>query len=186
MLFSSHLVNPHLLSIDHGLRFGWALFNQEGDLSAYGSQKCGKPRQLKRLAQQCVDNLPKGSLLVVEGGGPLCTYWSKAAHRSSISFEQVAAEEWRFSLCPERVQRTSSELKQWAIIEASRQLRLLKAQRIKALRHDTAEAILVGMWALQKFEWCLPKSQLIEVEMDREKNKLDTVNDLSNDQDWWS
>src|SRR6185436_19930127 len=88
-----------LLAIDLGLRCGWATFDGEGRLLAYGSRHFGNRTALRKAIPQLLDEVPQLELLVVEGGGDLFVPWEKEAARRGIAVRQVMGEEWRRGSC---------------------------------------------------------------------------------------
>jgi hypothetical protein len=141
---------PVLLAVDVGLRFGLAWFDQAGRLLRYRSQHAPNRTVLRRaaraiLAEEAVD------LLVMEGGGPIADLWRSLAEGHGIRVEQISAEDWRAELLLKREQRTGREAKHTADGLARQIIEESGAKRPTSLRHDAAEAILVGAWAVQHF-----------------------------------
>jgi hypothetical protein len=91
--------------------------------------------------------------LILEGGGPLANIWQHEAQRSRIAVRLVAAEEWRQTLLYPRQQRSGRVAKQVAEDLARRVIAWSQAPRPTSLRHDAAEAILVGLWAVLELGW---------------------------------
>ena len=145
-----------LFSLDLGLRFGWALYTQELDLIAYGSRHCGSVAQFKALAYSSIKRLPHDSHVYVEGGGPLLKYWRNPAEKRSLYFRSVHAEQWRSDTLPitHQYHVRGTVMKAEAIKRARPLILAQSGKRAKTLRHDAAEAILMGWWALYQIEWC--------------------------------
>jgi hypothetical protein len=87
-------------------------------------------------------------LLAVEGGGTLAEVWLKEAQRRGVAARQVHAEQWRRALLLSRQQRNGRQAKQAADDLAREIIVRSGAPKPTSLRHDAAEAILVGWWAL--------------------------------------
>jgi hypothetical protein len=138
-----------LLAIDSGLKTGLALYNTSGELIWYRSHNFGNRTRLKKAAWRLLNEIEGLTRLVIEGGGRFAEIWVKAAGRRGLPVIQVQAETWRKSLIVARQRRTGKQAKQVAdelareIIEKSS-----AATGPTSLRHDTAEAILVGWWAI--------------------------------------
>ena len=135
-----------LLAIDLGLRCGWATFDQEGRLLAYGSRHFGNRTALRKAIPQILDEVPDLERLVVEGGGDLFVPWKKEADRRRIAVTQVMGEEWRRELLLPRDRTSGKDAKEAADVAARKIIERSGAKRPTSLRHDAAEAILVGMW----------------------------------------
>jgi len=140
-------MNARLLAIDLGLRCGWAAFDGEGRLLAYGSRHFGTRTALRKAIPQILDESPDLELLVVEGGGDLFVPWEKEAHRRGIRLKQVMGEEWRRRILLPRQQTNAKDAKAAADRVAREVIERSGAKRPTSLRHDAAEAILVGAWA---------------------------------------
>jgi hypothetical protein len=136
-----------LLSIDLGLRCGWASFDREGRLVAYGSRHFGTRTTLRKAIPQILDDYPRLELLVVEGGGDLFVPWQKEANRRGIGVKQVMGEQWRRQILLPRQQASGRDAKAAADGAAREVIERSGAKRPTSLRHDAAEAILVGTWA---------------------------------------
>jgi hypothetical protein len=136
-----------LLAIDLGLRCGWAAFAEDGRLIAYGSRHFGSRATLRKAVPQILDGYPTLALLVVEGGGDLFVPWEKEALRRSIPVKQVSGEEWRKTILLPWQRRTGKDAKAAADGVAREVIERSGAKRPTSLRHDAAEAILVGAWA---------------------------------------
>lgn len=139
--------NVRLLAIDLGLRCGWAAFATEGRLLAYGSRHFGTRAALRKAVPQILDGYPALALLVVEGGGDLFVPWEKEAARRAVPVRQVMGEEWRRTLLLPTQRKSGADAKAAADGLARDVIERSGAKRPTSLRHDAAEAILVGAWA---------------------------------------
>ena len=170
MFPSFHSEFPLLVSLDLGLRFGWAFYTQEGLLIGYGSHHCGGRVQLKKCAYALIQSLPQGSEVWIEGGGPLLKFWSKPAVKRNFKVKTFHAHQWRtlcFGLSSSSSKSLSTkEAKSKALVWAKYLIELQchqkkldsgsmgqKLKKVSSLRHDTAEAILMGWWALFQTGW---------------------------------
>ncbi len=142
-----------LLAVDLGLRCGIAVFDDDGKLRRYRSTNFGKRRRLKQAAYRLVRDAGPPSYLVVEGDRDLGEIWSKAAEKQGAETIRVAPETWRRDLLDRRQRRTGSDAKEAADELAREVIDRTGADKPTSLRHDAAEAILIGWWALQEVDW---------------------------------
>lgn len=146
-------VMPSLLAVDLGLRTGLAFFGEDGRLQWYRSRNFGSRARLKNAASYLIRSHPDTTHLLVEGGGDLAPAWMTAAQRADIKIRFVDAATWRQSLLLPRDQRTGTDAKQAAGRLARKIIDWSGAARPTSLRHDAAEAILVGAWGVLELGW---------------------------------
>jgi len=144
---------PRLLAIDAGLRAGVAVYTASGQLERYRSTNFGSPRRLRAAVYSVMNDLEGLERLVVEGGGTVADPWLREAKRRGIPVSQVQAGVWRKVLLLPRDQRTGAAAKQQADQLARRVINWSGAPRPTSLRHDAAEAILVGLWGVLDAGW---------------------------------
>ncbi len=144
---------PTLLAVDLGLRTGLALYRPDGRLQRYCSHHYGTPAQLRRATYHLLAEPANLAWLVLEGGGPLAHIWQRQARRAGISVMIASAEDWRAALLYPRSQRSGRRAKHSAAQLARRVIAWSGAAAPTALRHDAAEAILVGLWAVVQVGW---------------------------------
>lgn len=144
-----HFQDVHLLAVDLGLRFGWAAYTSSNKLIAYGSRHFGSRTVLRNAVPKILAEFPNLTTLVLEGGGDLAVPWEKEALRREVTVKRVAGETWREKIIPPRQRRTGREAKAAAVRLARDVIERSGAKRPTSLRHDAAEAILVGCWALR-------------------------------------
>ncbi len=144
---------PALLAVDLGLRTGLALYGADGRLRWYRSQNFGTTARLRRGAASLLRGLPDVTHLVLEGGGPIAEVWVKEGTRRGVRVETVDAGTWRRTLLWARERRSGTEAKAHADTLARRVIDWSGAARPTSLRHDAAEAILVGLWGVVRFGW---------------------------------
>lgn len=143
----------HILAVDAGLRTGLALFEADGRLKWYRSSNFGGMSRLKQGVHSIIRELPEGSILAIEGGGQVADIWVREAERRGLELMRVSAETWRGKLLLERHQRSGPEAKKWAGALARRVIQWSGSARPTSLRHDAAEAILIGLWAVLEMGW---------------------------------
>ena len=147
---------PHLLALDLGLRFGWACYTDDARLIAYGSHHCAKRAKLKSIAWSTLSKLPTGSEVYIEGGGVLLDVWCKEARRRQVICHVLHAERWRADCLLPRDQQSGASAKRKAQTLSRTIITTQSGQAPISLRHDTAEATLMGWWALYQSEWISP------------------------------
>jgi hypothetical protein len=106
-----------------------------------------------------LDGIPDLSVVVIEGGGNLATVWRKEAERRGLTLHRIDAGEWRQLFLYSREQRSGLDAKRNAGEIARTVIEWSDALRPTSLRHDAAEAIMIGLWGVLKVEWLneLPK-----------------------------
>src|SRR5438128_1588513 len=139
-----------LLAVDLGLRTGLALYGRYGRLRWYRSHHFGDASALRRAVPALLDGV---SHLVIEGGGALAAPWSDAAAARGIDVRWVTAETWRTAFLYPREQRSALTAKRNADELARRVIAWSDTKRPTSLRHDTAEAILIGLWGVLDLGW---------------------------------
>ncbi len=145
--------SARLLAVDLGLRTGFAYYSGQGELLRYGSRHFGSTAQLKRAAAALLDQVPEVSVLALEGGGDTAVPWIREAERRGLHAMQIHAERWRSRLLLPRDRRSGERAKRRAGVVARRIIDESGAKRPTSLRHDAAEAILVGYWACIELGW---------------------------------
>lgn len=138
----------HLLAVDVGLRTGFALFAKNGQLLWYRSQHLPSPGKLKRALIGLLESDPCPTRLILEGGAPLAELWIREAERRHLPLLQIHAEDWRKKFLYPHQQRNGHLAKHSAQKVARKVIVLLGGKRPNSLRHDTAEAILIGFYGL--------------------------------------
>jgi len=152
---------PALLAVDLGLRTGLALYGQDGRLIWYRSRNFGTATRLGRGVHELLGGLPELAWLVLEGGGRLAGTWEREAERRGIRMLRTSAEEWRAKLLLPRERRSGLRAKRFAGDLARQVIAWSGARRPTSLRHDAAEAILVGLWGVLAVGWLrAPPSEL--------------------------
>jgi hypothetical protein len=142
-----------LLAVDLGVRTGLALYADDGRLRWYRSRNFGNAARLRRGVPALLDEAGDLAYLVVEGGGTLAQAWAKEAALRELEVRWVSAEAWRSLLFYPREQRTGEIAKRRAEDMARKVIDWSGARRPTSLRHDAAEAILVGLWGVLQVGW---------------------------------
>ena len=147
-----------LLAIDAGMTCGFAFFCLETQqLLRYRSHNYGNLVRLRRAASAFLADEPTVRAIILEGGGSIADVWVKPARHRNIPIQCIPAEQWRAESLLPREQRRGFIAKKAAIASARTQINDHAAKRSKALRDDTAEAIMVGEWALGRLPELFPE-----------------------------
>lgn len=99
------------------------------------------------------DEIAELSWIIVEGGGNLAEIWESEAIWRGVELRQINAAEWRSRFLHPREQRSGSQAKRIADDLARRVIDWSGAPRPTSLRHDAAEAILIGLWGVLEVGW---------------------------------
>jgi hypothetical protein len=142
-----------LLAVDLGLKTGLALYGDTGRLCWYRSKNYGTAARLRRDINNLLNNLPDLFHIVLEGGGSLAKIWEHEAERREIAVRQITAETWRQKLLYPRERMKGLQAKHHANDLAKQVIIVSGLPRPTALRHDTAEAVLIGLWAVLDIGW---------------------------------
>ena len=145
---SGERLDVRLLAIDLGLRWGWAAFGTSKRLLGYGSRHYGSRAALRRAVPRILQEYPALAELVIEGGGDLAGPWEKEAVRRGIAVRRIYGETWRRTMLAPSQRRRGEDAKEAADVLARAFIERSGAPRPTSLRHDAAEAILVGAWAM--------------------------------------
>ena len=132
-----------------GLRTGLALYGPDGRLQSYRSKHFASRAELRRGVRSILREAPPLAWIWLEGGGDIAEVWEKQAAHRGIDFRQIQAHDWRPTLLLPRQQRNGEIAKREADGLARRVIVWSEIPKPKGdLRHDTAEAILIGL------AWC--------------------------------
>jgi hypothetical protein len=142
-----------MLAVDLGLRTGLALYLPDARLVWYRSQHYGTRTTLRRGVHGLLDACPDVSHLVLEGGGPIADIWVRDAERRGLSVRRIAAEDCRGRFFDPKLWRSRERSKLTADVLARRIIEWSGAPRPTSLRHDAAEAILIGLWGALEAGW---------------------------------
>jgi hypothetical protein len=151
---------PSLLAVDVGVRTGLAVYRDDGRLIWYRSRNFGAASRLKRAIPALLHEAFDPTYVVLEGGGPLADHWATISQRHGSRVLHVSAEEWRTLFLLARDQRSGEQAKRVADGLARRVVEWSDAARPTSLRHDAAEAILIGLWGVIDVGWLpdIPKA----------------------------
>jgi hypothetical protein len=144
---------PSLLAVDLGLRTGLALYGDDGRLRWVRSSNTGSRARLKKAVGALLREPGDVEWLVLEGGGDLAEVWRKEAERMGIGVHVISAEIWRRDLLLAREQRSGMLAKQNADRLARVVIEWSGIKGLTSLRHDAAEAVLVGLWGVRAVDW---------------------------------
>ena len=143
-----------LLAVDAGIRAGLAVYTSEGRLESWRSTNFGSIRRLRGAVYSVLGGIDGLERIVIEGaGGGIADPWLKEGRRRGLTVVQTTAEEWRRRLVLPRDRRTGAAAKEQADTLARRVIEWSDVPRPTSLRHDAAEAILVGLWGALEADW---------------------------------
>jgi hypothetical protein len=142
-----------LLAVDLGLRAGVALYDSRGRLLSYRSTNFGSMNRLKRGISGIIKPLDTLAWVVVEGDRRMGEMWEGAALHRGAGFDWVSPEQWRSTLLIPRKRRSGVKAKAEAEVLARKVIRWSELKGPTSLRHDAAEAILIGLWAVLTLGW---------------------------------
>jgi hypothetical protein len=151
-----------LLSVDMGLRTGFAVYGPNGDLRTHSNRQFSSMVELRESIPSLIETFGGGSLqhLYLEGDIPLCEAWTSAVqqcHNGIQSIVKVEPSSWRDDLLTPRERQTGKDAKAAARL-ISRQIMWKSGLPIPngPLDTDEAEAILIGFWAVCQLGWRRP------------------------------
>ncbi len=142
-----------LLAVDLGLRTGLALYMRSGRLAWYRSKHFGSRDRLRRGACGILAGIPDLEWLVLEGDRALAEIWEREAKGRNVASRRVRAEVWRSRLLTRREQSSGLRAKRSADGVARKIIEWSGAPRPTSLRHDAAEAIVIGLWGVLELGW---------------------------------
>ena len=135
------------------MRTGLASYGEDGRLHWYRSHNFGTAARLRRAIPGLLDRPGDVTRLVLEGGGELAGYWGVEADRRGVLVRVVSADDWRELFLIPRERRSGAQAKAVADRLARRVIEWSDAPRATSLRHDAAEAIMVGLWGVLNAGW---------------------------------
>ena len=142
-----------LLAVDLGLKAGFAHYGRDGRLQSYRSQNYGKPARLKRGAYGVLEAHPTLDWIVLEGDRALADAWRAEAKKRGMRSGWIQAHAWRKRLLNPSQRRSGSDAKEAADVLARKVIAWSEAPAPTSLRHDAAEAICIGLWAVLDLGW---------------------------------
>jgi hypothetical protein len=144
-----------LLAIDLGVKAGLALYGDDGRLRWARSHNFGSAARLRRAAATILREHHDLEVLILEGDRALAEIWCKSAQRQGIlEHHLIGAETWRDLFLHARERRSGALAKDAADPLARAVIAWSGAPRPTGpLRHDAAEAILIGLWGVITRGW---------------------------------
>jgi len=142
-----------LLAVDLGLKTGLALFGRDGRLVWYRSRNYGTRSRLRKAAHAVLKEATSVQVVAIEGGGDIAIPWFAEIDRRGLDVIQCKAEHWRSELLLSRHQRHGPDAKKHADTLARKIIEWSGAKKPTSLKHDAAEAICVGLWAVKRLGW---------------------------------
>lgn len=145
--------DERLLAVDLGLRTGLAVFGRDGKLIWYRSRNYGNKTRLRKAARSVIKEAGELNIVAIEGGGDIALPWVHEIERLGLDLIQVQAESWRKDMLLSRHQRNGPAAKKHADTLARKIIDWSGAKKPTSLRHDAAEAICFGLWAVRQQGW---------------------------------
>lgn len=157
------------MAVDLGLRTGICVWRRGGTSSAfvvsYRSTHVGSRAALRSLARGIIGQHPELTAVVVEGDRQMGEMWHRTATRQGARALDVSPERWRSVLLQPRERRPAATAKATAVRRADEVIRWSRtnggreaaANPTGPLRHDTADAVMIGLWACLELGWLEPR-----------------------------
>jgi hypothetical protein len=142
-----------LVAVDLGVRTGVAVYDGTGRLRSVSSRNFGSRRRLRDGAERVLREVGRVDVLVVEGDRDLGRLWATRAGRRGAQAIEVSPERWRATLLHPRERRSGTAAKAAAYPLARAVIAELGERQPTSLRHDAAEAVLVGLWGCLEVGW---------------------------------
>jgi hypothetical protein len=142
-----------LLAVDLGLWTGLAVFSRDGRCLRYRSTHFPSISALKQALPRLLDEAPGLAALFCEGDRQLGAVWTKLAEKRGVACVVTQAERWREVLLAPHERRDGAQAKAQADVRAREVLAWSGLKRPTSLRHDAAEAILLGVWGGLELGW---------------------------------
>ena len=143
----------YLLAVDLGFKSGLAIYADTGWLVDYRSTNFGSRARLKKATYGVLRQIDGLAHVIAEGDTNLGELWRQDTLKLGASFELINAELWREDLLFKRHRRSGQDAKSRADTLARQIIDWSGAARPTSLKHDAAEAILIGFWAVLKLGW---------------------------------
>lgn len=148
-----------LVAVDLGLRTGIAAYDRAGTLCYARARRFPSRDRLRAAVPGLLAGLRPLCWLVLEGDAALARPWVREARMCGAKVRFVKPETWRRALMPPREFRTGAMVKQHAQRRATALLAEAGRPPVVPLRHDAAEAALIGLWALAEVGWTRPERE---------------------------
>lgn len=143
----------YLLAVDLGLKSGLAIYADTGRLVDYRSTNFGSRARLKKAVYGVLREIDGLAHVLAEGDTLLAEIWRHDALKRGATFERIQAETWREELLFKRQRRSGAAAKAHADTLARQVIEWSGAARPTSLKHDAAEAILIGLWGVMRLGW---------------------------------
>jgi hypothetical protein len=147
------VADGRLVAVDLGLRTGLAVFGPEGRLERHASRHFRNRSALRAGADALLREIDDLEVLVVEGDRTLAVAWERHVARRGARTLTVTPEVWRARLLHPRERRDTRTAKAAADTLARSAIEHLGDAAPTSLRHDAAEAVLIGLWGVLEVGW---------------------------------
>lgn len=136
-----------VLAVDLGLRFGVAVYDDQGALTWCGSHHVRRRADLRHAAAVFIRRY-RPEWIVSEGDTALARIWERAGTIVGARSVRVGPEQWRRELLMTRGTASSRKAKEASIRAARERLAAGPFALKHRLNDDCAEAVLIGAWAV--------------------------------------
>lgn len=150
-----------LLAVDLGIRTGLAMYGSDGKLYWFRSQNFGSASRLRKAIPWLLNQEEDLTAVIIEGGGPLLKIWDAELNKRNLDVIRIMADHWRHEILYQREQRNKSDAKANAIFYASKVIDKLAVHGATSLDDNAAEAILIGLYGMQKLNWITSVGHLL-------------------------
>ena len=140
-----------LLAVDLGLKTAWSVWDSEGRLCRFESRNFSTKTKMKSGVPTILRSIPDLEIIVAEGDSRLAKVWF--GFLKEVETELVQAQTWRPDLLHRRERRSGTAAKERAMALAAEIIRKDRCGKPANLNYDSAEAILLGYWAVQQRGW---------------------------------
>lgn len=129
------------------------MFAADGRLVSVTSRNLGRRGRVGAWATALRRELGRVDALVLEGDRSLVPAWRRTFEPRGTEVVLVEAERWRQALLHPRERRDARAAKSAARELAAVAVAQLSDLPASQLRHDAAEAVLIGLWGLKELGW---------------------------------
>ena len=150
--------NRRLLAVDLGLRTATAVLDGSGQILQVDDWRFKDLHQLEGALEGILCNHSITHVVVEGADMKLNRIWRLAVEKYDLPFARVVAEDWREVLLLPKERKNKQAAKDAAVLIAKQFLtnKLDHNNSSAKLSKDAAEAVLVGLYALQVLGWAKP------------------------------
>jgi hypothetical protein len=152
------VASRRLLAVDLGLRTATAVLDGSGQILQIDDWRFTDVHQLEGALEGMLRNHSITHVVVEGADTKLNRIWRRAVEKYDLPFARVVAEDWREVLLLPKERKNKQAAKDAAVLIAKQfWTKKLDHDNSRAkLSKDAAEAVLVGLYALQVLGWAQP------------------------------